>query len=258
MAHYYKGDQPTPSRPPQPSAWQPRHGTGGRPPQESGQQPAAQQNWQPAPQPGWTQNPGQTDAGQHPSGPLPAWQHPSGPLPGWQDPAPPPPKKSPFTRWWFLAALGVLLIVVVAVIATSGDTADNTTDSGGGDLIPEVGQSAADTPADDTAASTPTPPATTEAPIPADDVLSDGGWTVDSIQLSESLGNFSGTMRVTNTDTTTRTGFFTLTMLLDGAVVGTAIGVANDVEPGSTGTVQLLSSDPFVTGDLTYEFQTEF
>lgn len=248
MAHYYKGDQPPPSRPrpPQASARQPRHETASQESAGPAWQPAAQQNWQSDPQPGWTQNPWQQDGGQHPSGPLPGWQHP----------VPPPPKKSLFTRWWFLAAIGALLIVVVAVVATAGGTPD--TDTAAGSASTEASQPAADEPADDTAASVPTPLPTSEAPIPAEDALSDGGWTVESIQLDESLGNFSGTMRVINTDTTTRTGFFTLTMLLDGAVVGTALGVANDVEPGSTATVQLLSSDPFVTGDLTYEFQTEF
>lgn len=214
---------------------------GGRPPPDPG---PSQTGRQGPPQPGW-QRPAQ-----------PSWE--GTPQPGRQPRPPLPPKKNFFTRWWFIAILALVVIVVIAAIAAAANKTVGST------VAAEATTEAAEIPENDAtsaaAPTTPAPetPAETGTTTPPEDALSDGGWTLESVQLSESLGNFGGTMRVINTDGATRTGFFTLTLLLNGDVVGTALGIANDVEAGSTSTVLLLSGDPFVAGDLTYEFQTEF
>ena len=100
------------------------------------------------------------------------------------------------------------------------------------------------------------------APAPQDPpTLADDGWKVEtgSIRISgDVLGQFHGTMRVTNTSGSTVTSaIFTLTVFSQGNQVATMTGAAASVGSGETNTVQLLSMDAFVEGPYEFDFQTD-
>lgn len=87
---------------------------------------------------------------------------------------------------------------------------------------------------------------------------SDGGWVVESYQLkNDGLGDFGGTARITNTKGETRTGIFTITAFKAGKQVASLQGSASDVESGKTVTVQLISTDKYVAGPYTIDFQND-
>jgi len=174
----------------------------------------------------------------------------------WQDPAPPAPPKQPlYNKWWFIALVAVVVLGIVAAAVidsmSEDDAARTPTNSTAVSSAPPSSSVSEPTP-------TPSSAPTADPTPPAGGVLTDGGWTLESVQLSDNgLGNFGGTMRVVNSEGETRNGVFTLTLFLDGEVVGTAGGAVAQVEAGSTATVQLVSLDPYVEGDLTYDFQSE-
>lgn len=102
----------------------------------------------------------------------------------------------------------------------------------------------------------PPPPA---SPPPAQ--AADKDFAVQTLQIrDDGLGDIGGIVRVTNTSAETLTATFTITFFQGGSVVGTAGGAANDVAPGQTVTVQLVSQDPIFSGNFRYQFQvdTEF
>lgn len=103
-----------------------------------------------------------------------------------------------------------------------------------------------------------TTPPTAPPAEPESKGLSDGSFTSEEPLVKDSgLDTFGGTARVTNTSDKSRTAILTYTVFLDGKQVATMTGAASDVEAGSTSTVQLISSDPFVKGSHTFEFQVD-
>ncbi|HET8599825.1 MAG TPA: hypothetical protein VFL99_05835 [Segeticoccus sp.] len=87
--------------------------------------------------------------------------------------------------------------------------------------------------------------------------LSDGGWTIVDLNLSnDGLGSFGGTMRV-RTDHAASGALFKLTVLEPGTqhVVASLDGSADNADAGSTVTVDLISMDDFEAGDWDYAFQ---
>jgi hypothetical protein len=109
----------------------------------------------------------------------------------------------------------------------------------------------------------PTAPPTEEAPppeAPADDALSDEGWTLTNLEVSDDgLGDFSAVGRVTNeTGSAVEGAIFALSVLdIDGGVVATMDGSASNVDDGETVTAEFLSTDPYEDGDWTYEFTVQ-
>ena len=105
----------------------------------------------------------------------------------------------------------------------------------------------------------PTEP-TEEAPppeAPADDTLSDEGWTLTNLEVSEgALGDFEAVGRVTNETGQAAEGtIFSLSVLdADGGVIATMDASASNVDDGETVTAEFISSDPYQDGDWTYEF----
>src|SRR4051812_43726040 len=146
-------------------------------------------------------------------------------------------KKPIFKKVWFW----LLVIVAVIIIATVAGGGDSETASAPG--------SATSAPADGS------------AEAPADDPLSDGGWTVSDIQVERTQFGDSITARVTNTEDHAQTGVFTLTIFgPDGARIAEAMGSANDVEAGQASTVTFIGSSttdslPGDPATYTYEFQ---
>ena len=110
-----------------------------------------------------------------------------------------------------------------------------------------------------TAPAEPTEP-TEEAPppeAPADDTLSDEGWTLTNLEVSEgALGDFEAVGRVTNETGQAAEGtIFSLSVLdADGGVIATLDASASNVDDGETVTAEFISSDPYQDGDWTYEF----
>jgi hypothetical protein len=150
------------------------------------------------------------------------------------------PRKPFYRRAWFW----LLVIAAIVIIAVASN-------SKGGDSAAPGAQTSAPAPT-----GTPVTPS-----APADDPLSDGDWTASDIRVDAQSFGTTITARVTNGQSGTRSGLFTLTVFSNGAVVATGHGAANDVEGGSTASVQFLATEDLSSVDpatLTYELQTDF
>ncbi|MDW4910908.1 hypothetical protein RB628_37740 [Streptomyces sp. ADMS] len=91
--------------------------------------------------------------------------------------------------------------------------------------------------------------------------IESGDWRLDSVTVRDSgLGDFGGRARITytgeNPDGGTNT--FTITVFKAGKDVASLLGSASDVPPGRTITAVLVSTDKFVAGPYTYDFQKGF
>jgi hypothetical protein len=148
-------------------------------------------------------------------------------------------KKPIFKKVWFWL-LVIVAVIIIATVANSGDGGETASAPGTATTAPADGSAAA-----------------------ADDPLSDGGWTVSDIQVERTQFGDSITARVTNTENSSRTGIFTLTIFgPDGARIGDVTGSANGVEAGQASTVTFIgtSSTDSLPGDpatYTYEFQND-
>ncbi|RBY86865.1 hypothetical protein [Blastococcus sp. TF02A-26] len=155
-----------------------------------------------------------------------------------------PAKKPFYKKWWFW----LIVVIVVIIIATQ---------SGGSD----DGETGATPSTGGVESSAPEAPAEEAAPAPADDPLSDDGWTASSISVDAQSFGTTITARLTNNEGGTRSGAFTLTVFSNGEVVAAANGFVNDVEGGSTQTVQFIATDDLSGVDpatFTYELQNDF
>jgi hypothetical protein len=86
--------------------------------------------------------------------------------------------------------------------------------------------------------------------------LTDNSWVLESTQFAaDPLGQYGGTFQVTNAANSMRTGVFTITELANGQPVAHLKGVAKDVAPGQTATVTVISSDKWVNGSTTMQFE---
>lgn len=106
-------------------------------------------------------------------------------------------------------------------------------------------------------------PTTAEKTTPAAKVgtlpIQNGDWRLDSVRISNSLGDLWATARVTYTGKDSNGGdnLFTLTVFKGGKVIATLDGSANSVMPGTAVSVQFLGTDAFVAGPYTYDFQND-
>jgi hypothetical protein len=104
-------------------------------------------------------------------------------------------------------------------------------------------------------------PTRTPPPNAGDQLARDKDFVVQEIDVKDDgLGDIGGIARITNTAATSLTVTFTFTFFQSGQIVGTAEGSAEDVAPGQTVTVSLLSQDKMFYGRFRYQFQvdTEF
>ncbi|MGA5193611.1 hypothetical protein [Streptomyces exfoliatus] len=84
---------------------------------------------------------------------------------------------------------------------------------------------------------------------------------MDSVTVRDNgLGDFGGRARVTYTGDNPDGGgnTFTVTVFKGGKDVASLLGSASEVPPGRTVTVDLISTDKFVRGPYTYDFQKGF
>jgi hypothetical protein len=90
----------------------------------------------------------------------------------------------------------------------------------------------------------------------------DGDWRLDSVKISKQdfTGSFEGRARITyiGDDSGGGDNAFTITVFKAGDDVGSLIGFANTVMPGQTKTVDLISSDDYVSGANKYDFQNNW
>lgn len=109
------------------------------------------------------------------------------------------------------------------------------------------------------------PPAATTTEVPqgtgTKPPITSGDWRLDSITVRDNgFGDFAGRARITytgdNPDGGTNT--FTVTVFKDGKDVASLKGSASDVPSGRTITADLISTDNFVAGPYTYDFQKDF
>ncbi|QNE22337.1 hypothetical protein F1D05_36130 [Kribbella qitaiheensis] len=149
-------------------------------------------------------------------------------------------------RPWFkkkrFIGLGLLAILVVIIVATN--SSGSKTQSG-----TAPGAAA-------TATKAAPPAAATGKALP----IQNGDWRLDSIRIKDDgLGDFSGVARVTYTGDDSKGGsnLFTLTVFKSGKDVAALTGSANTVAPGTQVTVEFISSEKFVTGPYTYDFQND-
>jgi hypothetical protein len=161
---------------------------------------------------------------------------------------------------------GVVVLGIVSAI-TGGNESSN--DSGSNDTATQAAQTHS------TSTKTPTqaaPPPTTTAAVPPTTTataassgptnklpLQDGDWRLDSIRVQDDgLGDFGGTARITYTGESSQgSNIFTATVFVGGKDVAALQGSVNATSTGDTDTVQLISTDPFVGGPYTYDFQAE-
>lgn len=156
-------------------------------------------------------------------------------------------------RWWLAGFIVLVIVAAAAGGSGSKDTSNTSSDNGSANGSAKSSASGTQTTAaaDSKSSSTPASGGTDKLPIV------DGDWRLDSIRVQSSLGDFGGTARVTYTgsDPAGGTNLFTVTLFVDGKDVATLDGSANAVQPGDAVSVEFISTDPFVGGPYTYDFQ---
>lgn len=115
---------------------------------------------------------------------------------------------------------------------------------------------AAPAPAPTSAAPRPTTKA--PAPPPTERKPADKSFRVETLNVEDDgLGDFGGTARVTNTASDEKSAIMTFTLFMGGKQVAVLQGAVDEVSPGQTVTVQLISSDDYRGGPFRYEFQVD-
>lgn len=159
-----------------------------------------------------------------------------------------------FARHKFLTGLGALVVLIIVIVAAnSGGGDSSSTDAASGTTHAATGHKATDKKAV-TKKAAPSSDAYGSRKLP----LQDGDWRLDSVQVKDDgLGSLGGTARITYTggDSDGGDNVFTITLFKGKDVVGTLEGSATTVLPGSTATVQLISTDDFVGGPYKYDFE---
>jgi hypothetical protein len=165
-----------------------------------------------------------------------------------------PPTEPTKRRWLLPTFVGVGAFVVGLLIGAAAGSGDDQPTAEPTEPTATVTVTATAAPA------APTAPPTEEAPppeAPADDTLSDEGWTLANLDVSEgALGDFEAVGRVTNeTGQAVEAAIFSLSVLdAEGGVIATMDASVSNVDDGETVTAEFISSDPYQDGDWTYEF----
>jgi hypothetical protein len=189
--------------------------------------------------------------------------------PQWAPPGPgnaPAPTRPGFfgRRGVQLLLVGLVSLIVGIVIGSSANGSSkgntNATDSAATASKPQSAPKAATTkstaPATK-AAPKPVAPAPKNAATPTKP--NDKGWVVQSLTIKKDfVGAFTGSARITNTNDSSKSASFTVTLFRSGKQIGVLQGLADDMAAGKTVTVDLVSQDAFSAGSYTYDFQTDF
>ena len=146
------------------------------------------------------------------------------------------------------------LLAIILSIAISSAFASSVNDA-----INDAPSLPADVSASGAGDSTDNGQSSSAQPATASDPLSDGGFTASDIQVEDGSLGTSITARVTNTDTTSRSGLFTLTIFdADKNRIGETQGSVNELEAGQTATVTFIGTTDELPGDpATYSYQLQ-
>jgi hypothetical protein len=157
-----------------------------------------------------------------------------------------------------LTSLAVGLVLGANLKGSSADSkAVGSTPAASQQSAPTATHTHAAAPAAKAAAPKTAPAAPRRAAAPAG--LNDKGWVVQSLTVKRDfVGEFTGTARMTNTNDSSKSASFTITVLRGGQQIGELAGVTDDVAAGKTVTVDLVSQDRYSAGSYTYDFQTDF
>jgi hypothetical protein len=154
--------------------------------------------------------------------------------------------------WWALGC-GLVLLVIAVVAVTLGDSDNSSTTASDNRSANSAASATAATPKGSKQENTPASSGPTGG-LP----LRDGDWQLDSVTVSSnSHGDFAGTAGITYTGgSPDGEDNFTVTLFKGGNEVGTLRGKASGTAKDHGGTVELTSSDPWVEGPYSYDFQT--
>jgi hypothetical protein len=174
------------------------------------------------------------------------------------------PNRPIYRKPWFLIVVGLILLIIIIAALTSGGSDDEeptSTNPVATPAAPVIPTAPAPTAAAPTAAAPTAAAPTAAAPAAtAPATLTDGDWTLESYQIKEEefTNSFTGTARITyNGSDEGALNNFTLTIFKGGQQVGTLQGTILDTSPGQTKTVDLISTDDYVAGPWTVEFQKD-
>jgi translation initiation factor IF-2-like protein/uncharacterized protein DUF2510 len=150
--------------------------------------------------------------------------------------------------WWAWVLAAIVALGIISAIAggdkSSNDSGAANSAASGNEVTPKESK----------------PESTPARSGPTDELpLRDGDWRLDSISVHDNDGDFSGTARITYTGEKPEgeDNIFTVTLFKGGKDVAVLQGAANAVTREDTATVQLPSSDPWVSGPYTYDFRAE-
>ncbi|NMM22045.1 MAG: hypothetical protein HHJ11_00855 [Phycicoccus sp.] len=150
-------------------------------------------------------------------------------------------KPRPFYRRWWFRAPAVLAVLLIFGAANNFGDPSTTPSSAGQRSGPALGDTAV----------------AQAAPTSAPTLPTDQGWVLDSYRLQDrALGDFGGTVRITNTNKAAQSAVFTIFVMAKGQVVASLQGSADNAGAGKTVTVQLSSQDKYRSGSHTVDFQT--
>jgi hypothetical protein len=162
-----------------------------------------------------------------------------------------------FSRHKILTGLlALVLVIIVAAVASSGGGKKSPSSKGSQDSSSSTSHKGTTHKSANSGQNVTGASAYGTAKLP----LQNGDWRMDSIQVkNDGLGDFGGTARVTYTGSDKNGGnnLFTITLFKGKNVVATFDGAANTVMPGTTVTVNLLSTDKYVGGPFKYDFQND-
>lgn len=164
-------------------------------------------------------------------------------------------EKPLWRRTWFLTTAGIVLLLVVIAAAASGGSDEK-------DPVAAAGAPVASTPAAPTtpatSAAAPTAPAAPATTAAATGKV-DGDWEMVSFKAEKDFaGNFGGTARIKyNGSDSDASNNFTVTLFKGEEQVGSLLGPLLTIAPGQTKTVQFISTDKYVVGPYTVEFQKD-
>lgn len=201
---------------------------------------------------------------------------PSGPPPG--GPAKPSSARPWYRRAW-VGWVGGSIVGLLIGVAGAGTPEPDETDTAAAAAEPAPAETITVTSEPEPAetvtvegdaepepAETVTVTETVEAATPDDqaadsgggDVLAAGQWQFSDVQIrQDNLGDFEVRARATNTGGNVEAVIWTATIFVDGSVAATAQTSANDVAAGSTTTQTFITTDDYVAGPYTIEFQVD-
>lgn len=172
-----------------------------------------------------------------------------------------PGKRSWFARHKVLTGIGAFVVVAGIAGAAGGGGSNKDTAAQADKPAASTSSSAASDTATDAVKDTPAAPASTGGPSAVFPMV-DGDWRLDSVNIENEqyTNDFTGRARITyiGDDTNGGNNSFTITVFKGTKDVASMTGFATTVMPGQTKTVDLFSTNNYVSGAKKYSFQNDW